>query len=75
MGLSGISIWQLLIILVIAVTIFGTKRLSTIGTDLGSAVRNFRKAMEQHDEEDKGVAPLDARVPRLEEKTSAPPPQ
>lgn len=45
MGLGGISIWQLLIILVIVVMIFGTKHLKTIGTDLGGALKGFRKAM------------------------------
>lgn len=46
MGLGGISIWQLLIILVIVVLIFGTKRLKTLGGDLGGALRSFRKAMD-----------------------------
>jgi sec-independent protein translocase protein TatA len=45
MGLGGISIWELLIILVIVIAIFGTKRLKNIGTDLGGAVKGFRKAM------------------------------
>ena len=45
MGLGGISIWQLLIILVIVIMLFGTKRLRTLGSDLGSAVKGFRKSM------------------------------
>lgn len=45
MGLGGISIWQLLIILAIVVMLFGTKRLRTLGSDLGSAVKGFRKSM------------------------------
>lgn len=49
MGLGGISIWQLLIILVIVVLLFGTKRLSSLGSDLGSAIRGFRKAMQNED--------------------------
>ena len=49
MGLGGISIWQLLIILVIVVLIFGTKRLKTLGGDLGGALRSFRKAMDTDD--------------------------
>lgn len=55
MGLGGISLWQLLIILLIVVVIFGTKKLSSMGTDLGGAVRGFRKAMgdaESAEEED-----------------------
>ena len=45
MGIGGISIWQLLIILAIVIMLFGTKRLRTIGSDLGSAVKGFRKSM------------------------------
>lgn len=44
MGLA-MSVPQLLIILVIVALIFGTKRLKEVGGDLGSAVKNFRKAM------------------------------
>ena len=46
MGLGGISIWQLLIILLFVVMIFGTKRLKNIGSDLGGAVKGFKKAMD-----------------------------
>lgn len=45
MGLGGISIWQLLIILVIVALIFGTKRLRGVGSDLGGAVKGFKKAL------------------------------
>jgi len=45
MGLGGISLWQLLIVLLIVVVIFGTKKLSSLGNDLGGAVKGFRKAM------------------------------
>lgn len=45
MGIGGISIWQLLIILAIVIMLFGTKRLRTLGSDLGSAVKGFRKSM------------------------------
>jgi sec-independent protein translocase protein TatA len=47
MGLGGISLWQLLIILLIVVLIFGTKRLKSIGSDLGSAVKGFRSSMQE----------------------------
>jgi len=43
--LSGISWPQLLIVLAIVLAIFGTKRLRTLGSDLGSAVKGFRSAM------------------------------
>ena len=52
MGLGGISLWQLLTILLIVVLIFGTKRLGSIGGDLGGAVKGFRKAMSDAEKED-----------------------
>nr|VFK16342.1 MAG: sec-independent protein translocase protein TatA [Candidatus Kentron sp. LPFa] len=45
MGLGGISVWQLLIILVIIVVLFGTKKLRNIGSDLGDAIKSFRSSM------------------------------
>jgi sec-independent protein translocase protein TatA len=48
---GGISGWQLLILLLIVVIVFGTKRLRNIGSDLGSAVKGFRKGMEDEDAE------------------------
>lgn len=51
---ANIGPWQLLIILVIVLAIFGTKRLRTLGSDLGSAVKGFRSAMnEPEDSTDK----------------------
>ena len=47
--LSGISIWQLVIILAIIVLLFGTKKLRGIGGDLGSAVKGFKKAVSEDD--------------------------
>jgi len=49
MGFGGISIWQLLIILVIIVLIFGTKRIRNLGGDLGSFVKGFQKAVKEED--------------------------
>jgi len=43
--LSGISIWQLLIVLVIIMLLFGTKKLRNIGSDLGGAVKGFKDSM------------------------------
>lgn len=43
----GISLWQLLIILAIVLLLFGTKKLRSIGGDLGGAVKGFRNAMDQ----------------------------
>ena len=60
MGFGGISIWQLLIILVIVLLLFGTKRLRNLGGDLGNAVKGFKKAMGDEDKKD------DAKPERLE---------
>ncbi|MFV8569966.1 Sec-independent protein translocase subunit TatA [Marinobacter sp. SBS5] len=46
----GISIWQLLIVLGIVILLFGTKKLRNIGTDLGGAIRGFKKSMSDEDE-------------------------
>ena len=46
----GISPWQLLIILLIIVLIFGTKKLRNMGGDIGSAVKNFRKSVKDESE-------------------------
>ena len=54
MGVGGISMWQLLIVLLIVVLIFGTKRLKSIGGDLGGALKSFRKAMDADDKDDDG---------------------
>ena len=47
MGFGGISMWQLLILLLIVVLVFGTKRLRNMGSDLGAAVKGFRKGMDE----------------------------
>ena len=64
MGIGGISIWQLLIILAIVVMLFGTKRLRTIGSDLGSAVKGFRNSMA----DDESTTPEDGSAQDTEEK-------
>lgn len=53
MGLGGISIWQLLIVLAIIVLLFGTKKLRNMGGDLGSAVKGFKKAINDESNADK----------------------
>lgn len=49
--LSNIGPVQLLIVLVIVLAIFGTKRLRTLGSDLGSAVKGFRSAVNEAEKE------------------------
>ena len=47
----GISIWQLLIILAIVLLLFGAKRLRNVGSDLGGAIKGFKSAMKEGEEE------------------------
>ena len=54
MGLGGVSVWQLVIVLAIAVMIFGTGRLKSMGSDLGGALKGFKSALngdEKNDDE------------------------
>lgn len=75
--MGNIGIWQLLIVLVIIVLLFGTKKLRNIGSDLGGALKSFKKAV--NDEEDgksdaeqkKISAEQDARFTASDEKTDA----
>jgi sec-independent protein translocase protein TatA len=43
--MGGIGIWQLLVVAVIVVLLFGTKKLRNLGGDLGSAIKGFKNAM------------------------------
>ncbi|MEX2367816.1 MAG: twin-arginine translocase TatA/TatE family subunit [Pseudohongiellaceae bacterium] len=48
----GISIWQLVIVLLIVLMLFGTKRLRGLGSDLGGAISGFRKSMQDSEPEE-----------------------
>jgi len=68
----GIGFRELLIILAIALVIFGAKRLKTIGSDLGGAVKGFKKAMnEAEDEESKQLSAPDAKDADFESTPAA----
>ena len=60
MGFGGISPWSLLLILLIVVMIFGTKRLKNVGGDLGSAIKSFKKSMSDGQENPSEAKSLDA---------------
>ena len=49
--MGGFSIWHWLVVLVIVVLIFGTKRLGNIGKDMGEAVKGFKKGMQDEDKD------------------------
>lgn len=56
--MGGISLWQLLIIFAIVLLLFGTKRLRTLGSDLGSAIKGFKKEIDT-DKDASGDADFD----------------
>ena len=75
MGIGGISIWQLLIILLIVVLLFGTKKLRNMGGDLGSAIKNFRQSVKNPEGEGEETADKDSterregeEVPKVEDQ-------
>jgi len=67
MGIGGISVGSLLIVLVIVLLLFGTKKLRNIGGDLGGAIKGFRSAMKDGGKDD---AEADGE-PDGDEKTTA----
>ncbi len=69
--MGGISIWQLLIVAVIVVLLFGTKKLRNIGGDLGSAVKGFKKAMNDEAPADKKDADFEQK--NIEQSQAASP--
>lgn len=64
--MGGLSLWHWLVVLVIVVLVFGTKRLKNVGQDLGEAMRGFKKGL--HDDDttqaraDEASKPEDAAV-------------
>ena len=73
----GPSIWQLIIVLVIVLLLFGTKKLKNIGGDLGGAIKSFRGAMKTGSDktaeadklEDASSAVIESEVPASKEST------
>ncbi len=69
MGIGGISIWQLLIILLIVVLLFGTKKLRNMGGDVGSALKNFRQAVKDPDGENQKKEGEEGEKPGVENQS------
>ncbi len=59
--MGSLSIWHWLIVLVIVMMVFGTKKLKNIGSDLGSAVKGFKEGM-RDGETAAGTAPVDKQI-------------
>ena len=73
MGVGGIGIWQLLIILMIVVMLFGTKKLRNIGGDLGGALKGFKNAMKDDntEKEEEESADESSSEPAVESEETA----
>tara|TARA_B000000475_G_scaffold66249_1_gene53015 strand:- start:38 stop:229 length:192 start_codon:yes stop_codon:yes gene_type:complete len=53
--LSGISPWSILLILIIVVVLFGTKKLRNVGADLGAAMKSFKKSSKEDTSSNKSI--------------------
>ena len=72
---ANVSIWQLLIVLVIVIAIFGTKRLKSLGTDLGGAVKGFRSAMDSAEQEPRNSSTTNPKTRALTQLQPKNPPR
>jgi sec-independent protein translocase protein TatA len=62
--MGSFSIWHWLIVLIVVVLVFGTKKLGNVGSDLGKAVKGFKDGMKGEEEkpaEEKKVIDVDAK--------------
>ncbi|MGA8010096.1 MAG: Sec-independent protein translocase subunit TatA [Thiomonas sp.] len=65
------SIWHWLVVLLIVIMIFGTKKLKNMGSDLGQAVRGFKEGMKEADAPAEKTAEQDVAAPQQHVSTSA----
>jgi sec-independent protein translocase protein TatA len=68
MGFGGMSIWSLLLILAIVVLLFGTKKLRNVGTDLGGAIRSFKKAVKEEEQNPSSDKVIEGKTSEDKEK-------
>jgi sec-independent protein translocase protein TatA len=68
----GFNIWNVLIVLLIVILLFGTKKLRNVGGDLGSALKGFKKALNDDDQktDDAQDKKKDADFDTVEDKSS-----
>ncbi len=71
--MGSFSIWHWLVVLVIVILIFGTKKLKTLGSDLGEAIKNFKSGMKDEGEKPaaEAAAPAAAAPARAEPAAEA----
>ena len=61
MGIGNIGIWQLLVVLLIVLLIFGSGKIKNLGKDLGGAFKGFRSAMNEIEETDREIRKSDGK--------------
>ncbi|MBK4714677.1 MULTISPECIES: twin-arginine translocase subunit TatE [Tenebrionibacter/Tenebrionicola group] len=66
--MGEISITKLLVVGVLIVLLFGTKKLRTLGGDLGAAIKGFKKAMNDEDSATKAATGAEASAERISHK-------
>lgn len=71
MGVGGISPVQLIIILVIVLLIFGTKKLRNMGGDLGGAIKGFKKAVKEEGSNDESSDQIEDAGDETEQPVTA----
>ncbi len=69
--MGSMSIWHWLIVLVIIMLVFGTKKLKNIGADLGGAVKGFKEGVKEGSAADSPSSPHDAKTIDVEAKPKA----
>ena len=62
--MGTLSIWHWLIVLLIVMLVFGTKKLRNIGEDLGGAVKGFKQGMREAEAENKPADPSSSQPPQ-----------
>lgn len=72
MGLAGFSLGHILVVLLVVILVFGTKKLGSIGSDLGEAIKGFRKSMANPDDSSSGAEKAPAA---LNQSSSQPSPR
>ena len=67
---SGIGIWQLLIVLLIVIMLFGTKKLKNVGGDLGEAIKGFKKGLKDDEKSEITEEKVEKTAEKVEAKDS-----
>ena len=68
----GISMWQLLIVLAIIILLFGTRKLPNLGSDLGKAIKGFRKSIGNEEPQEPSEKVIEATVEETAQERKTP---